>query len=87
MPAKLGVRFLPRTYLALIKVKRGEGKKIHVDLLAVFDAWTPGEQIKCHASSLVFFSIRFLLSPKKQLSDKGPKCNAESYSTSSIFMF
>lgn len=51
----------------------------------MFDAQSPRKQIECHAIYPVFFSIKFLLSHKKQLYERGFKCNAESYSTSSIF--
>lgn len=51
----------------------------------MFDAQSPRKKIECHAIYPVFFSIKFLLSHKKQLYERGFKCNAESYSTSSIF--
>lgn len=37
--------------------------------MAMFDAWYPGEKLKCHTGYQVFFSINILLSPKYYLEE------------------
>lgn len=68
IPTKLGVHFLPRAYLAWIKVKQKK-RKFHMDLLARYS----GEKLKCRAGYQVFFSIKILLSSKYHYLKKDPR--------------